>query len=160
MLPDAYIVHRSPCRLRLRIPSKKGNRAYFSFLETGLSQYPGIERAVVNEATASVLMFHSLDIPAFAEHAAIDGFFRLQTAAAPVKPLYAKALEPLAELDRSLKDITRGEVDIASVIFLGLTGLGIYQISIGNFTAPAWYTAFWYAMNIAIKAKAGSDRES
>jgi len=152
MLPDAYIVHRPPRRLRLRVPSKKGDRAYFAFLEAGLSQYPGVQKAVVSSTTASVLLFHDLDLTAFAEHAAIDGFFRMHGSPLPAKPLHARALEPLAYLDGCLKDLTRGEVDMAGIVFLGLAGLGIYQISIGNFTAPAWYTAFWYAMNTALKA--------
>jgi hypothetical protein len=27
-------------------------------------------------------------------------------------------------------------------------GAGIYQIARGNFAAPAWYTAFWYALGL------------
>ena len=159
MLPDAYIVHQTPRRLRLRIPSKKGDRAYFAFLQTGLSQYPGVQETVVSPTTASVLLSHDLDLAAFAEHAAIDGFFRMRKTSLPAKPLHAKALEPLAYLDGCMKDLTGGQVDMASLVFLGLAGFGIYQISIGNFTAPAWYTAFWYAMNTALKAGAGGGND-
>jgi hypothetical protein len=41
-----------------------------------------------------------------------------------------------------------GEVDLLSLAFAGLLAMGIYQLSIGNIAAPAWYVAFWYRMII------------
>jgi len=35
---------------------------------------------------------------------------------------------------------------------LSLLGLGLYQILRGNFRAPPWYTAFWYALGIFTKS--------
>ena len=52
-----------------------------------------------------------------------------------------------------IKKLTGGDMDIAGIAFVTLLGLGIYQISRGNFIAPAWYTAFWYAMNIFLNSK-------
>ena len=39
-----------------------------------------------------------------------------------------------------------------------LLALGIYQISRGNFMAPAWYTAFWYAFGVLTKTLIDRDR--
>jgi hypothetical protein len=35
---------------------------------------------------------------------------------------------------------------------MGLLGTGIYQIVRGNFGAPPWYTAFWYAFGVFTKS--------
>ena len=155
MLPDAYIVHRAPRRMRLRVPACKGNKAYFSFLENGLPLYPAVDGVEVNALTASVLLHHDLNIEAFAEHAAIDGYFRLRADPRRGKPASLRALEPLEALDRRFQGLTRGELDLPGLAFACLVGAGIYQISIGNIAAPAWYTAFWYAMSIAMKARTG-----
>ena len=42
-----------------------------------------------------------------------------------------------------------GEVDLLSLAFAGLLAMGIYQLSIGNIAALAWYVAFWCGMIIA-----------
>ena len=44
-------------------------------------------------------------------------------------------------------------MDLGTASFGALLIMGIYQISRGNFMAPAWYTAFWYALNIFLKSK-------
>jgi hypothetical protein len=60
--------------------------------------------------------------------------------------------EQFAGLDKRIKDLTGGSHNIGALAFLALAGVGVYQIARGNFTAPAWYTAFWYAMNIFFKS--------
>jgi hypothetical protein len=47
-----------------------------------------------------------------------------------------------------LKRLTSGEVDIPSLVFLGLVVSGIYEIARGNLVMPAWYTAFYYALQV------------
>lgn len=42
--------------------------------------------------------------------------------------------------------------DLPGMAFLTLLGVGIYQLVRGNFAAPPWYTAFWYAMGIFTKS--------
>lgn len=156
MLPKAYVIHQTPFRLRLKIPSRKGDRMYFASIQEALSRYPGVEKVSVNATTAGVLLLHGPDRKAIQEHAEKEGFFKLHLGAPAVRPLSARALEPFVCLDGQLKKLTRGELDIAGIAFVGLVGLGLYQISIGNFTAPAWYTAFWYATDTALKARARS----
>ncbi len=156
MLPDALITHRTAERLRIRIPSRKRDADYFSSLTDHLSRYPGIDRIEANPLTGSVLLLHRMDLGAFGEYSAANRLFRLKTAASSPSPIHRKMLEPLNRLDGDLKKFTGGEIDLSSIVFIGLLGMGFYQISIGNITAPAWYTAFWYAMNTAFKAQSGS----
>jgi hypothetical protein len=51
------------------------------------------------------------------------------------------------------RDLPGGELDLLSLAFAGLLAMGIYQLSIGNITAPAWYVAFWYGMIIAFSGQ-------
>jgi hypothetical protein len=100
-----------------------------------------------------MLLHHSMDLKAFAEHAARQRLFALKPARVAPVTLQQRLLQPLQEVNRTLWKLTGGEIDLGSIAFLGLVGLGIYQISRGNFKVPAWYTAFWYATNLAAKAQ-------
>jgi hypothetical protein len=52
----ATIVHRTRGRIRLRVPSRRGNRRWFRQLEHVLSAVPAIEDALANPRTASILL--------------------------------------------------------------------------------------------------------
>jgi hypothetical protein len=54
--PKGYISHRTPHRVRLRIPSKRRDRAFFADLQRHLSDNPEIEHVDVNPATGSALI--------------------------------------------------------------------------------------------------------
>jgi hypothetical protein len=57
-------------------------------------------------------------------------------------------VQPVASLDRSLRAVTGGKIDIPSGVFLALLGSGLYQLVRGQISAPPWYTAFWYAFGL------------
>jgi hypothetical protein len=57
-------------------------------------------------------------------------------------------VQPVAGVDRSLRAVSGGKVDLPSAIFLALLGTGIYELVRGRFSAPPWYTAFWYAFGL------------
>jgi hypothetical protein len=77
------------------------------------------------------------------------GLFSLRSDRGRQGTLRQKAAFSLRDFDRKVKAFTGGELDLPSIAFAFLAGMGIYQISIGNIAAPAWYVAFWYGMNIA-----------
>jgi hypothetical protein len=153
MLPEAYITHCSANRLRIRVPAHKGDKTFFSVLKERLQSYPGIEKLEINPLTGSLLLHHRMDLKAFTEHAARQRMFALNPARVASVTLQQRLLQPLHEVNRTLQKLTGGEIDLGSIAFVGLVGMGIYQISRGNFKAPAWYTAFWYATNLASKAQ-------
>ncbi|MBI2875417.1 MAG: hypothetical protein HYY20_00890 [Candidatus Tectomicrobia bacterium] len=55
--------------------------------------------------------------------------------------------------DKQVKSLTGGELDIPILAFLGLSGLGLFQILRGDLAAPAWHVAFWYALGIWVMAQ-------
>jgi len=78
MLPDAYLSHAIPGRLRVKIPSKKGDSCYFDDVHTLMSEYEGIEKVVVNALTASVLVIHAVDSKKIAAYAERNNLFRME----------------------------------------------------------------------------------
>ena len=157
MIPDAYLSHQTSERLRVKIPSKKGDSAYFLSLKQQASKYNAIEAIEVNPLTASVLFIHNLNKEAIAGFAEENKLFRLvekpKESSGDSTSLSKQISEVFKNLNKEVSGFTGRELDIPTLAFLGLLALGIFQISRGNFTAPAWYTAFWYALNIFLKAQ-------
>ncbi len=155
MLPDAYLSHQTSERLRLKIPSKKGDIAYFSSLRKEFSNNQGIKGIEVNPLTGSVLFIHNANKDTITELAEAKSLFRLVEKVENTEgsSLSSKISEAFKDLNKQVGSFTGREIDIPGIAFLGLLAVGIFQISRGNFTAPAWYTAFWYALNIFLKAQ-------
>lgn len=151
-LPDAFLSHRISGRARLKIPSKKGDFHYFKSLKEQMPECSGIETVEVNPVSGSVLIVHTSDIEQIAEYARSRNIFDLKNNRPDPVNLRHTVSKTFKDINGKIKGITGGDMDIASAAFLTLLGLGIYQISRGNFAAPAWYTAFWYALNIFLKS--------
>lgn len=150
---DAYISHTASGRFRIRIPSKKGDVAFFQSLKDQAGQFPNIREVAANPVTGSILIKHSLD-PATMEQLARTYFPKqAKQLDSPSSNIHRQVTETYHQVDNKIKKITGGEMDVGTLSFGALLLLGIYQISRGNFMAPAWYTAFWYAMNIFLKSK-------
>jgi hypothetical protein len=155
MIPDAEVVHSSKRRLRVRIPSKKGDAAYWANLADRFADCKGIEDIEVNPRTASLLFVHETDSAAIIRFAASEGVF-LAEGKTPVREhpaIYDGLTDTFNKVDNTIKDFTGNELDLSSLSFLALVGAGVYKIAKGDFSAPAWYTAFWYGFNIFLKSK-------
>ncbi|MCU0560855.1 MAG: hypothetical protein MUD16_11785 [Desulfobacterales bacterium] len=145
--PEAFIAHHSPHRLRIRIPSRRGDAAFFASVQKVCARSG--ERPEANPETASLLFVgETAAIDAVAEFGRAQALFDLRTHASPHRPLMHAAVKPVAGLDRSLRLATGGRIDLPSGIFLMLMGFGIYEILRGRFSTPPWYTAFWYAFGL------------
>jgi hypothetical protein len=147
MSTEAFISHRTPERLRIKIPGKKGDASWFSALVGRLSGLQGIRHVDASPLTGSVLLL--IEPGQAVELESISGgMLSLRSGTIPQGSIRQKAAFGLREFDRKVKGFTGGELDIPSLVFAGLVAMGIYQLSIGNITAPAWYVAFWYASSI------------
>jgi hypothetical protein len=150
---DAYISHTTSGRFRIRIPSKKGDAAFFQSLKDLAGQYPNIHEVAANPVTGSILIKHSLE-PAIMEELAKKYFpQQANQIDSPSSNIHRQVTETYHQVENKIKKFTGGEMDVGTLSFGTLLILGIYQISRGNFMAPAWYTAFWYALNIFLKSK-------
>ncbi|HHT9145702.1 MAG: hypothetical protein Q7J76_03985 [Candidatus Brocadiaceae bacterium] len=146
MTPHAYLSHRSFRRLRVKVPSKRGDKLYFTQLNEGFRKCKGIETLEVNPITGSILLIHSIDLESISQYAEGNNLFILKTNS-PM-PLFNGISAKFNKFDDRVKRITGNGLDITGITVLTLFGLGISQISRGNFRAIPWDAAFWYALNI------------
>jgi hypothetical protein len=159
--------HQSADRLRVKVASRKGDAGYFAKVIKSLSGLRKFKRLAANALTGSVLFIgENLDAGAIAAYAREHKLFDLVTAKTPNLPLMHGLVQPVASVDRSLRAITGGKIDLPSGIFFALLGTGIYQLARGRFSVPPWYTAFWYAFGlismymIEKAAKGGAARQA
>lgn len=153
MLPEAFVTHMAAGRLRIKIPSKKGEARYFSSLKERISALPGIQKIEVNPLTGSVLVLHSLpareiDFKVLSEYTAAGNLFNLQTGNGAGKPVSDKIAEIFTGADKEVRNFTKGELDLPTAAAIGLLGVGLVQAARGKQTGIAWHAAFWYALNI------------
>jgi hypothetical protein len=153
MAPEAHIVHRTPERLRIRIDEKKGDLSYFSTLKDKFSRYRSFENITENHLTGSLLFVEKrIDADAIFEFAESNHLFDLRNTLEETQPLSQRVVQPIRKFDSRLNRFTKGEIDLSGFIFMILLVSGIFQIARGNFAAPPWYTAFWYALGIFTKS--------
>jgi Heavy metal associated domain 2 len=153
MIPDAHVSHGMARRLRIKIPSKKGDVSYFSTLRERLSTCPGVGEIRVNPQTGSALISYECDRKALVEFARENDLFLLRRFTPRRKSLFGNVADTFQAYNKDLKKFTAGEVDIPSLIFLSLVISGIWQIARGNLAMPAWYTAFYYALGVFTRAQ-------
>lgn len=152
MAPSAYIAHRTPHRLRIKIPSQKGNGEYFGQLQQFFSRQKGVECVEVNPLTGSLVVVTRHSLVNLPDVIGMSEWFELREVMAEPCPTTRRMVRGFSDLNALVEEFTGGEIDIAGIAMIGLVITGIYQVSIGNFAAPAWYTAFWYAASIAVKS--------
>ena len=155
---DAYISHRSAGRVRLRVPERKRDDWYFSSLREGLLKEKGVDDVEVNPLTGSVLVTGSGAEEAVSSLSA-QGLvaLRQEDIQGKATALHEGVAEGFGNLNRQIKAFTGNAMDLSGLAFVSLVVVGLYQIGKGNFAAPAWYTAFWYAFTLFGKP-AGTER--
>jgi Heavy metal associated domain 2 len=154
--PSAHISHTTKGRVRFKVPSKKGNARFFTNIKDTLEKDARVAGVVIDPVTGSVLVSHNADTDSIIKLTEANKFFKIERR----RPRHVSnnVVENFKNIDNKLKSVTDGELDLPTVSFLTLAGVGIYEIARGNFAAPAWYTAFWYALNIFLKARPDVDR--
>jgi hypothetical protein len=90
-----------------------------------------------------------LDTDTIAAYARAQSLFDLRTPEPHHRPILHRIVQPVEAIDRSLSTVTGGAIDLPSGIFFALLAAGVYELARGRFSAPPWYTAFWYAFGLA-----------
>jgi hypothetical protein len=154
---DAYIKHMSPGRLRLKVPSKKGEEGFFSSVQAELSQWPGVERTEVNALTGSILIIHSIEESAILELASRANLLSPEKGQVTSPNFHREVTRTIQSVDRRVQGFFGGGVNLGAVAFMTLGGYALYQVGRGNLTAIPWFTALWYALNLFLKSKPERD---
>ena len=152
--PVAFVSHKTGTRIRLKVPSKKKDRAFFSSLAEKLPAIIGVQSVETNPLTGSLLLLHSSDPDLIIQTFVTGGLLRFGNSTFERAHLQERISETFEGIDLALKDVSENELDIGGTAFLILLALGGYQIIKGNFIAIPWYAAGWYALNIFLKSNA------
>jgi copper chaperone CopZ len=150
-----------PGRLRIRVPSKRGDADYFRAVKEALSAVEGVESVEVAPLTGSVLLCSQAAAQKLIEAARAQGLFVVkEEPEVEGTVLHDSIAAGFASMNDRVKTLSGAGFDLPGLAFLALMGAGIYQIARGNFAAPAWYTAFWYALGIFSKSAGKSDHKT
>lgn len=149
-LPQGRICHLSAGRLRIRIPERRRDEAFFDSVAAQLTGWDSVDRVEVNPLTASVLV-HFADADAlFAEIERRNDLFTL--AAEPIEAGEASDRVPLTDRvtrlwkkgDKALRRWSGGSTDIRNAAFAVLVASAVYQLLRGQIFPPAG-TLLWDA---------------
>jgi hypothetical protein len=144
MLPVAVVAHSAWGRTRVKIPARRRDVQYFATVEQRLPNAPGVERVQANPVTGSVLVHHRGPAEALYTYAETNELFRVST-------LPDRASNLLRErgrsLDQQVREFTGGYLDVRSLTFITLVGIGLVQSLRGQFAGPA-LAIFWYAATL------------
>ena len=122
----AIIEHQLPGRLRLRIPTRRGDVSFFQRVVQALSECPEIEEVYATPLTGSILVRHSGSVQAITAAAAERKFFEVGD-----RPEKARQVPPASS----------SPLDAAAT---GLAGLAVFQIARGQVIGHAAEN-FWNA---------------
>jgi Heavy metal associated domain 2 len=146
-LPSARIAHLTTRRLRIRIPEKRRDVAFFDFVQGRLAAWDSVERVETNPLTASILLYFSDAERLLLEMDAKNDFLDIDfdAIAQPAEPFVTgAAARSFAASDHALRSWTHNQIDMRSVVFLLLFVGGVYELLRGRLSTPA-PTLLWYA---------------
>lgn len=145
MSTPAHVAHQSPGRIRLEIPSRRGDDTFFAALSKQVAQSNQVSRARGNARAASLVVEYSGALERL-----VDDFRRLELA--------------LASPPGTAVQLPAGW-DARSMLLAGAAFgmVGVIQTVRGEVMMPA-LTAFWYAASALrlarIPAAAGSQADA
>ncbi len=147
MSDTAWIVHQLAGRVRLRLPHRRKDVAFFQQAIEHLDTLPGLERAKANPATGSLLVefdegsevFTSLETYLRAQDIDIDYGDPPMAAARPT------IKHGIKQVDDYIGLLSEQATDLRSIGVLFFLALSVLQMARGQTLAPA-STLLWYAL--------------
>jgi hypothetical protein len=137
--------------LRIKVPEKRRDAAFFNVVADRLAAWESIERVETNPLTASVLIYFSdpqrLLLEAAVKNDLLDIDFEDAVAEPSDQIVSRTAVRSFDTADHGLRRWTRNQLDMRSAIFLLLFAGGLYQLLRGRVSTPA-PTLLWYAGNL------------
>jgi hypothetical protein len=162
MIPDAIIAHASSGRLRVKIPSQRGNLGALKSYGDQFAACPGVLSIEVNPVTGSILLIHQTTVREIAEYARSRNLFSLEEQKGPKVPsadLRRNLGETFKSFDRQIQNLTDGDMDLSGFALAALIAAGTAQILTGNAVAIPWFAAYWYAFHLYSRTKEGEKKQ-
>ena len=148
--PSAWISHFTSRRMRIKVPEKRRDAAFFDVIRNRLAGWDSVERVETNPLTASILVHFSDAERLLREAAAKNDFLDVEfgVITQPAEPVLTDAaVRSFITGDRTLRGWTHNEIDMRSVVFVLLFVGGLYQLLRGRLSTPA-PTLLWYAGSV------------
>jgi Heavy metal associated domain 2 len=162
------VAHQVPGRVRMKIPSAKGNPELLKQVAETFAAIPGIENVTVNPATGSVVLHYDTERHDefhghFSHH--VDGGYR--PPATDIDQM-AQRIEEEAEflaqhsdsaravvdffkkVDREIRTATDNTIDLKIALALGIIGFTVMEVGTAAAT-PVWVTLTLFALNHVIE---------
>jgi hypothetical protein len=164
------IAHQTHGRVRMKVPSAKGDHEILREIAETFGAIPGIERVTVNPTTGSVTLHYDTE-----DHAAFHhGLSQSLSGASVYRPPatefdeLANRIEDEAEflarhsesakavvdffkhLDRGIKSASGNVVDLKIALAAGIIGLTVFEIGTSAAT-PVWLTLTIFSLNHIIE---------
>jgi hypothetical protein len=132
MVPVASIEHHLPGRVRLRVPSKRGDVSFFDKVVRELSKHPSLRELTASPLTGCITLHYCDPL-------------QLMTAAAAEQQLFEiGGSEPQDQKNKEQASGLREASGVTGATVAGLSGLGLFQVARGNVLGSA-IEDLWYA---------------
>lgn len=154
--PEAFPVHETRRRVRLRVPSRRGDAAFFDEARRTLATTPGVLDVRTDPRTGSVLIGHDGSIAAIAAAARERGLFAWSGVGD--RDVLRELGAHLRAADATLAARTNGRWSIDAIGFYILIAAGVWQATRGPFL-PAGATLLMKALSMA-ERRDGGDLEA
>jgi hypothetical protein len=141
MRTQAQIVHQTHGRMRLRIPARRKDLAYFVHLYEDLRKVPGVADVVINPSTASVL----LHFPQESATSVVESLGRMGLLHQDRDDRSSRRV--LGRIERFFTNHKSAATDVRTVLLTFMIGIAIHQALQGKILAPA-LTVLWYAYDL------------
>ena len=163
-----HIAHQVPGRVRMKIPSAKGDVAMLQEISATFGKIPGVEQVIVNPTTGSIVLqydsnrhdeFHG-ELQSHCEQHALEQHRPPATEIDEIAHKIEDQAEFLAEhsasaraivdfvkkVDREIKVATNNNIDLKIVLAAGIVGFTIFEVGAGAAT-PVWVTLSLFGIN-------------
>ncbi|MCS7221351.1 MAG: hypothetical protein RML36_08560 [Anaerolineae bacterium] len=137
MLPVAYVSHELAGRLRIRIPERKRDKEYLTWVSQVLSRAEGVIAIEVNPLTGSLLIRHRSTTAELLRFAQEQQLFALEAPDTGQERLLNLAAEGVGKLEDLVHRVTQGQTSLNEVLFVTLVGLAGLQALRGHALGPS-----------------------
>jgi len=162
MIPDAVIAHESKGRLRIKIPTQRGNLGSLKSYGDQIASCPGVLSIEVNPVTGSMLLIHQTTAGQIAEYARSKNLFSLKEQKSSKEPsadLRRNIGETFKSIDWQIQSLTDGDLDLSGFALVALIVAGTAQILAGNAGPIPWFAAYWYAFHLYSRTQEGEKKK-
>jgi len=148
-IAEAAVVHATPGRTRLRVPSRRSDGEYFARVHAVLSEVPGVAAVEVTPETGSILIRHDAPLSAITAQAVERHLFAFRARngqGAPGVEQMSFSFPFQAAREWPTWPVPGAGLPLATMSAMLLLGLGVSQLFRGQVLPPA-ITLLWYGAN-------------